>query len=279
MINKIIEELKDGTLIPYIGLEIFKGAKRVDGSDIPADNDSLIIAMNNGRAMSPRLMFEPSRACMYLEQKKGRRYIEGMSDLIFNSPFEPLELHKVLTNLNANYIIDTNLDTKLIDLYSDRDHIVIIGIARITAEFDRFEIFEYDKTTKEYTQIDKEYLNLSLPIIFKPMGTFKPKNSLVISDADYVDWLTEAMGGYGVPPKLKDYREKKKYLFMGIDFSKDTNRMVANELTMNLDGGYLVTTNAELTKKEQKFITNHNLEVIQMNLDEFVNSVKEGLCL
>lgn len=278
MIDKIVSELKESQLIPYFGLEIFKGAKRVNGTDLPGDNDSLILAINNGRAMSPRLMFEPSRATMYLEQKKGRRYVEGMYNLVFNSEFEPLELHNLFTKMNVNYIIDTNLDTKLVDLYSDRNHSVIIGIARITAEFDRFEIFEYDCDKKEYTQIEKEYLNLSMPILFKPMGTFKPKESLVVADADYVDWLTEAMGGYGVPPKLKDYRAEKKYLFMGVNFGKDTNRMVANELTMGLAGGYVVTTQ-ELTKKEEKFVKAHNLEIINMELSDFISELKGRVCL
>jgi len=275
-IKEIIKELKDGLTVPYLGLEIFKGAKAENGEPIPFDNDSLIIAVNNKRAMSPRLMFEASRAFMYLEQKKGRRYIEGMHHLIFNNNFEPLKIHKLLTKMNLNYIIDTNLDTKLSNLYSDRNHILIIGIARITAEFDRFEIYKFDKDTKEYSLIEKESIDLSLPIIFKPLGTFEPKDSLIISDADYVDWLTEAMGGFAIPPKIKEYRKGKKYLFFGVPFSRDTNRMVANEITIDLDSGYVLLT-TEPTKKELKFIEKHNLKIIDKSLDEFITELEKEI--
>jgi hypothetical protein len=47
--------------------------------------------------------------------------------------------------------------------------------------------------------------------------------------------------------------------------------MVANELTLDLEGGYVVT-DQELGKKEKKFIEKHNLEVIPMSLSEFINA-------
>jgi hypothetical protein len=44
--------------------------------------------------------------------------------------------------------------------------------------------------------------------------------------------------------------------------------MVANELTMYLEGGYMIT-DKELGKKEQKFVDKHNLEVLNMSLEAF----------
>lgn len=46
-----------------------------------------------------------------------------------------------------------------------------------------------------------------------------------------MDWLTEAMGGYALPP-FEDHKNDKSYLFLGIDFDRDTYRMVANEITL-----------------------------------------------
>lgn len=56
---------------------------------------------------------------------------------------------------------------------------------------------------------------------------------------------------------------------MGTSFERDTDRMVANELTLNLEGGYVIT-DKELGKKEKKFIEKHNLEVIPMSLQDFI---------
>jgi hypothetical protein len=67
---------------------------------------------------------------------------------------------------------------------------------------------------------------------------------------------------------LKTYRKTKKYLFLGTAFDRDTDRMVANELTLDLEGGYFVKEGA-LTKREEKFLEKHNIELVNMSLDEF----------
>jgi hypothetical protein len=96
--------------------------------------------------------------------------------------------------------------------------------------------------------------------------------NFIISDADFVDWLTEAMGGYAMPNLLKEYKKDKEYLFLGVDFSRDTFRMVANELTIDLKGGITLFNKKELTKKEDKFIKTHNLNNLDMSIDEFIKS-------
>lgn len=276
MIDRVISELKSNELVPYIGIEIFKGAINSNGVKLPYDNDSLILAMNNNRPMSQRLMFEASRAAMHLEQKRGRRYIEEMFKIIYYSPFEPLRVHNILNKISPQYIIDTNRDITMQKLYSDRDHTLIVGVARITAENERFEIFDFDSKEQKYREIKQDDIDFTIPIIFKPMGSFEPNQNLIISDADYVDWLTEAMGGFAIPKPIKEYRKNKKYLFLGISFARDTERMVANEMSLDLDGGYTLLTK-EPTKKELKFIEKHNLEVIDESLDSFLERVEDVL--
>jgi hypothetical protein len=100
-----------------------------------------------------------------------------------------------------------------------------------------------------------------------------PNMDFIVSDADFVDWLTEAMGGYAIPPFLKEYKQNKSYLFLGVDFSRDTFRMVANEITLGLDTGIVVDNKAELSKKEEKFIKTHNLELVQEDTNSFLKSI------
>jgi hypothetical protein len=51
------------------------------GEPIPADSDSLILGLNNGKPMSARLMWEFPRAAMDVELKRGRgavhRFLDG----------------------------------------------------------------------------------------------------------------------------------------------------------------------------------------------------------
>lgn len=100
-----------------------------------------------------------------------------------------------------------------------------------------------------------------------------PNKDFIISDADFVDWLTEAMGGYAMPSFLKEYRKDKSYLFLGVDFNRDTYRMVANEITLYLKDGYIVTSRDEYSKKEEKFADKHNLEFVTYEVDEFAKAL------
>jgi hypothetical protein len=169
------------------------------------------------------------------------------------------------------YIIDTNRDTKFQELWAFTPHCLIVGKSRIMGDLNRYEVYEYDVENQKYFLVEEEVLETASQILFKPMGSPLPNPTFVISDADYVDWLTEAMAGFAVPKILKTYRQAKKYLFLGTSFGHDTDRMVANELSLGLEGGYVITDQA-LGKKEQKFVDKHHLEVIEMSLVEFINA-------
>ena len=270
-IETIKKELRNQTTVPYFGLGIFAGTETKEGEQMPYDSDSMILMMNQGRPMSQRLMFEYSRAAMHLEQRRGVEYMTQLMNWIYTKDFEPTPLHKAVVNMAPRYIIDTNRDTKLQELFAFEPHCLIVGKSRIMADLNRYVIFEYDVENKKYFQVEEEVLDDAQKIIFKPMGSPLPEPSFIISDADYVDWLTEAMGGFAVPPVLKTYRKTKKYLFMGTFFDRDTDRMVANELTLDLEGGYVIT-DKPLGKKEKKFIDKHNLEVLEMSLEEFTKA-------
>ncbi len=270
-IETIKKELRNQTTVPYFGLGIFEGTKTKEGEQMPFDSDSMILTLNNGRPMSQRLMFEYSRAAMHLEERRGVEYLTQLVNHVYTKDYAPTPLHKAVMNMMPRYIIDTNRDPKLQEMLAFEPHCLILGKARITMEKDRFELYEYDVESKKYFQVEEEALDDAKKILFKPMGSTLPEPTFVISDADYVDWLTEAMGGFAMPPVIKSYRKTKKYLFLGTSFDRDTDRMVANELTMYLEGGYVIT-DKELSKKEKKFIEKHNLEVLEMSLEEFTRA-------
>ncbi|OHE10909.1 MAG: hypothetical protein A2513_01055 [Sulfurimonas sp. RIFOXYD12_FULL_33_39] len=271
VIQTIKKELRNHTTVPYFGLGIFYNTKTKEGEQMPYDSDSMILMMNNNRPMSQRLMFEYSRAAMHLEQRRGVDYIVQLTNHIYTKDFTPTPLQKAIVDMLPRYIIDTNRDSKIQELLAYEPHSLVVGKARIMADKNRYEVYDYDVENKKYFLVDDEVLDDAKKILFKPMGSTLPEPIFIISDADYVDWLTEAMGGFALPPILKTYRKTKKYLFLGTSFDRDTDRMVANELTLNLEGGYVIS-DKKLGKKEKNFIEKHNLEVLSMSLEEFTQA-------
>ena len=102
------------------------------------------------------------------------------------------------------------------------------------------------------------------------MGTPKPDNNYIASDADYVDYITELMGGFAIPSFVKEYRKGKQYLLLGMRLNRDTERMVLSDIMYSADEPKGWALIAEPNKKEQRFCKRLGVEIIEANIDAFL---------
>ncbi|MAR89782.1 MAG: SIR2 family protein [Pseudomonadota bacterium] len=273
----IVNGISQGQIVPYLGPGVLKGVVHRDsGEPVPADSDGLILAMNGGKPMAPRLMYEFPRAAMNLEQKRGRKFIEKfLTQTYAETPWTDSGFHGWLASLEPNYVVDINRDTQLQQLYSNKPHTLIVGLARISGTDYRFKIYQYNGTA--YTEVDQEAVDPSLPILFKPMGTPWPEPNYVASDADYVDYITELMGGFAIPGFLKQYRKDKQYLFLGMRMQRDTERMVLSDIIYSAaePAGWVML--ADANDKEKRFCNKKNLEIIDADWTELLALDKSQL--
>lgn len=230
MIRDILAALRAGEVVPYLGPGALRGVvDRQSGKAIPADSDSLILAMTGGQPMAPRLMYEFPRAAMHLENKKGRSFVERFLTQTYGGDnWTPSPLHQWLADQRLPYVIDCNRDTQLQRCYADRAHTLVVGAARLAATPYRFDLYQWD--AGRYRPLPLEEVDAGLPVLFKPLGTPLPRPGYVASDADFVDYITELMGGFAVPAWLKQRRRGLRYLFLGMRFNRDTERMVMSDL-------------------------------------------------
>jgi hypothetical protein len=94
------------------------------------------------------------------------------------------------------------------------------------------------------------------------MGSPLPKASYIASDADYVDYITELMGGFAVPPFLKPRRLGKRYLLLGMRLDRDSERMVFSDLIYGAASPAGWALIAEPTDKERRFCARMGIEII-----------------
>lgn len=269
---QLIEGLKSGKIIPYLGPYALNGSVNQEtGEPIPADSDSLILAMNNGQPMAPKLMYEFPRAAMNQELKKGRTFVNRfLTELYSKDVWSRAPMHDWLAELKPQYVIDINRDTQLQATYSDTPHTLILGISRIAGTDYRFKIYHYDGS--EYKEIDQQDADTSLPILFKPMGSPIPEPTFIASDADYVDYITELMGGFAIPSFVKEFRKGKQYLFIGMRFRRDTERMVMSDIVY--DGGdpkgwALIP---DPTAKEKRFCARIGIEILEVDINSLLSA-------
>jgi len=273
---KIWEDgIRGGDIVPVLGAGSHAGSMDVQNGDpMPAHNDDLIIALNGGKTMSPKLMSEFSRAAMNIEFKRGRKYVERfLTNLYENRIWSASSQMTWISDADPRYVIDINRDSVILDLMSDRPHVLIQGVARLSKADPRYRAYHFDPNDgyvpiNEVTDSDALAAG-AMPIIFKPLGCARPMGSFIASDADYVDFITEMMGGFALPPFLKQYRKSKKYLIAGVRLKKDTERMVLRDIIYDADpesSGWLIADNP--TRKEINFCKQQNLEIIDIPMSD-----------
>lgn len=268
--EKLLAGLKDGSIVPYLGPGVLADVKNVaTGAPIPADSDSLIYAMNDGKPMAPKLMYEFPRAAMNVELKRGRSAVTKFLNRTYGeTAWTRGAVHDWLKGIAPHYVIDINRDTQLQDSYADVPHNLIVGIARLGGTDFRYKLYFWDGVAYQKTEV----INAALPILYKPMGTPKPEANYIASDADYVDFITELMGGFSIPPEVKELRKGKQYLFMGLRMNRDTERMVLSDVIYAAaePAGWALIANP--TDKERRFCKKQKLELIEADVFDLIGA-------
>ncbi len=268
--EKLLAGLHDGSIVPYLGPGVLADVRNVaTGAPIPADSDSLIIAMNDGRPMAPKLMYEFPRAAMNVELKRGRTTVTRFLNRTYGeTAWTRGAVHDWLKSISPHYVIDINRDTQLQDSYAGAPHHLIVGVARIAGTAFRYKLYHWDG--QAYAACSE--LDTTLPILFKPMGTPRPEANYIASDADYVDFITELMGGFSIPPEIKTLRQGKQYLLLGMRLNRDTERMVMADMIYSSaqPAGWVFIV--QPTEKEKRYCRKIGLEIIDADLFEFIGA-------
>lgn len=256
------DQIRRGELVPILGPGVLATVThRDDGRHMPAESADLIIAMNNGRPMAPKLMYEFPRAAMNVELKRGRKAVQAFLERTYaDDGWSEAPLHRWLTELAPPYVIDLNRDLGLQRLWATRPHILVLGAARIAGTAYRFNLYQHDG--REYREIAQEQVDATLPVLFKPTGSALPSPSWIASDADYVDYLTELMGGFGIPDFLKKRRLGLRYATLGLHLARDTERMLLTDLMWGAaePAGWAFIDSP--TARERKYCKRMRLEIV-----------------
>jgi hypothetical protein len=262
-LNQIADGIRRGDVVPYLGPGALAGVANVaTGAPIPATSNELILAMNNGSPMAPRLMYEFPRAAMNVELKRGRSFLNRFLTTTYgDTAWSEPPLHRWLFELGAPYIVDTNRDTGLQKLYAATPHTLIVGVARIAGTDFRFRLYSHDG--ERYRAATEDGIDPEAPILFKPLGTPLPQADYIASDADFVDYITELMGGFGIPAFLKRRRIGKRYALLGLRLQRDTERMVMSDIIYGAakPAGWALIP--EANDKERRFCGRLGLEIVE----------------
>jgi hypothetical protein len=166
-------------------------------------------------------------AAQYVESYKLRATLTAFMTEAFSRPSAPTPLHEYLASLPLPMIVDSWYDGGMRAALAGRsDWGEVQGISRAGISEDRWFRF-YDATG---ASADAAAAAKWTTLLYKPHGAITPAANFLISDADYVEVLTEIDIQTPIPDIVKERRVNRGFLFIGCRFHDQLLRTYGRQL-------------------------------------------------
>ncbi len=260
----VAARLRSGTIIPYLGPGLAEASKPA----APMKPEALAAFFGTKVALPRRAKGNAWAAAQHIESYKHRSTVTALMSEAFATPVEPTPLHRYLASLPLPMIVDSWYDGAMRAALGGRsDWGEIQGITRAGIGEDRWYRF-YDAAGGE---ADRSAANGWKTLLYKPHGSVTPAKNFLISDADYVEVLTEIDIQTPIPDAVKDRRTERDFVFIGCRFNDQLLRTYARQVTKRSGSLHYVIVEPEtLSKNEIKFFINQGLTPIAIGLDRAV---------
>jgi SIR2-like domain len=192
----------------------------------------------------------------------------------FAASVAPTPLHNYLASLPLPMIVDTWYDAVMRSALATRsDWGEVQGITRAGIGEDRWYRF-YDASGAES---DRSAAESWTTLLYKPHGSITPAKNFLISDADYVEVLTEIDIQTPIPDIVKDRRAQRSFLFIGCRFHDQLLRSYARQVTKrSATPHYVIVDPDTLTKNELRFILVQGMTPIAIPLARACEILMQG---
>ncbi len=262
--------LRAGTIIPYLG----PGLAALAGPSVPMTPEALAEFFAGKVALPRRAKGNAWASAQHIESMKHRSTLSALMAEAFASPVEPTAFHRYLASLRPPMIVDTWYDGAMrAALASQNEWGEVQGITRAGIGEDRWYRF-YDSEGKE---IDRAAAETWRTLLYKPHGSIVPARNFLISDADYVEVLTEIDIQTPLPDIVKNRRTERSFLFIGCRFHDQLLRTYARQIMKRSAAmHYVIVEQDSLTKNEVRFIATQGMTPINLPLTRAVEILLES---
>lgn len=259
-LKQVAAGLRAGAIVPFLG----PGVAELSEPAVPMNPEALAAFFGRKVALPRRAKGNAWAAAQHIESMKHRSTVTALMTDAFASPVEPTTLHRHLASLRLPMIVDTWYDGAMRAALSQRkDWGEVQGITRAGIGEDRWYRF-YDAAGIES---DRATAASWTTLLYKPHGSIAPARNFLISDADYVEVLTEIDIQTPIPDAVKDRRTERSFVFIGCRFNDQLLRTYARQVTKrSAKVHYAIVEPKTLSKNELRFLTSQGLTPIAIPL-------------
>ncbi|WP_448030572.1 SIR2 family NAD-dependent protein deacylase [Bradyrhizobium liaoningense] len=270
ILSDVVARLRGGDVIPYLG----PGIAELDGPAVPMAPEALAVFFGTKVALPRRARGNAWASAQHIESTRHRATVTALMAEAFATPVAPTALHHHLATMPLPLVVDSWYDGAMRNALAGRvDWGEIQGITRAGIGEDRWYRF-YDAAGQE---VDRAQAKDWTTILYKPHGSVAPAKNFLISDADYVEVLTEIDIQTPIPDEVKARRTGRSFLFLGCRFNDQLLRTYVRQVSKRSgDIHYAVVEPDMLSKNELRFLVSQGLTPLAIPLARAVEVVLAG---
>jgi hypothetical protein len=266
----VVARMRGGEIIPYLG----PGVVETAGTSVPMNPEALAAFFGTKVALPRRARGNAWASAQHIESTRHRATVTALMAEAFATPVAPTPLHRHLATLPLPLIVDVWYDGAMRSALAGREGWgEIQGITRAGIGEDRWYRF-YDAAGQE---VDRSAAPSWSTILYKPHGSVAPAKNFLISDADYVEVLTEIDIQTPIPDEVKARRTGRSFLFLGCRFNDQLLRTYARQVSKrSAERHYVVLEPDALSKNELRFLVSQGLMPLAIPLARATEIVLAG---
>ena len=252
----VAARLRNGTLLPFLGA----GVTALSAPSVPVTHEALAAWLGSKVALPKRARGNCWAAAQYIESSRFRATLDALMAAAFAPPVTPGPLHAAIARLAPALVVDTWYDAALRTAYAGVSGWgEIHGASRSKPGESRW----YRAYDADGTECPVAAAEGWKSLIYKPHGCVTPVGNFLISDADYVEVLTEIDIQTPIPVEVQARRASRGFVFVGCRFHDQMLRTYARQIMKRSAGPHFAIVDTQtLTRNEAKFLVDHAIAPI-----------------
>ncbi len=260
-----------GQVIPYVGPGIWAGRE----APFPVSPEQLALHLATKVTVPGKLKGRLWESAQYIESFKHRKTLVHLMKESFSGKAPLLPLHDaLLKGVHAPLVVDVWYDSTLSEAIGE-DRIQMTATSRSEHPGQWYRI---DRKTREGWVSWNEEVPDRMPVLYKPFGSHVPGGDYIVSDADFVEILTEIDIQTPIPPEVQEARTGRHFLFLGCRFDNQTSRIFARQIMKRSADRHWMVADHELTPKERRFVDEQKIRILPVaNGEDLIPALSTGL--
>jgi hypothetical protein len=263
--EQVRRALRAGELAPYLGPGLLSLAPN---PAVPTSYGKLAEFLGTKVTLPRRAKGNAWASAQFIESRQHRTSVTGLLNQAFAGDVPPLPFHRFLVDLAPPLVVDTWYDGALRQAFAGKNGwIEVQGITR--AGIGEARWFRAYDASGHPASLD--LADTAQTLVYKPHGGVKPGGNYLITDADYVEVLTEIDIQNPIPECVRRRRTDLGFLFLGCRFDDQMLRTYARQIQKRSRGpNYAVFEDDRLTRMERRFAGEIGMDIVICPLQEAV---------